>query len=410
MKFDKENEYSKEIMNAIKSGDDKEIEKALESFHESLVKAMKEDYIDVINSNDKTILAQRGYRTLTSKETKFYEEFIKSAKSSNPKQALTDLLKTENGMPETIIEDVYKDLVEQHPLLNRIKFQNVKYLTKWLLNDHTADKAIWGEINAEITKQIESSFKNIDIVQGKLSAFVVIALDMLDLGPTFLDAYIRTILKEAMACGLEYGIIKGIGVKGEPIGLIRDIHEGVTVNTTTGYPSKTAIKVKSFSIKDYCDLVADNLLKKENGKVRVLNKVQLLVNPIDYLKKVIPATTVQATDGTYKNDLFPFPTEVIQTSALNEGEAILCVLEEYFFGVGVSKEASLEYSDEFKFLEDKRVYKSKMFGFGRAEDDKSACLLNLADLEPSFITVKEVNSKAQTTSTSTSTSTDTPKA
>lgn len=390
MKFESENTYTKDIMNAIKSGNEKEISKAFENFHNSLVNAMKSDYAEVIQTNDKTILAQRGYRELTSKETKFYEKFIEGAKSSNPKQALTDLLTTEGGMPETIIEDVYKDLVEEHPLLSRIKFQNVKYLTKWLLNDHTADKAIWGEINAEITKQIESAFYSIDIIQGKLSAFVVIALDMLDLGPKFLDAYIRTILKEAMACGLEYGIVKGIGVKGEPIGLIRDVSEGVSVNSTTGYPSKTPIKVMSFDIEDYCNLIADNLLKKENGTIRKLSLVTMLVNPVDYLKKIIPATTVRTVDGTYKNDLFPFPTDVVQSNVLNEGEAILAILPEYFFGVGVSKNASLEYSDEFKFLEDKRVYKSKMFGFGRAEDDNSAILLDISALKPTYITVNNV--------------------
>lgn len=387
MKFEQKNEYSKEIMNAIKSGDEKEIEKAFASFHDSLVEAMKADYQEA--KNDREVLAERGYRSLTSEETKFYEKFIKSAKSSNPQQALEDLITTEGGMPETIFEDVYKDLKEEHPLLSKIQFKYVKYLTQWLLNDHTADKAVWGEINAEIIKQIESAFKSIKIDQGKLSAFVIIALDMLDLGPTFLDNYIRTILKEALACGLEYGGVKGTGVKGEPIGLIRDIHKGVSIDTETGYPAKSAIKVSSFSIKEYCDLIADNILKKENGKVRTLTKVQLLVNPVDYLKKVIPATTVQATDGTYKNDLFPFPTEVIQTTALNEGEAILCVLNEYFFGLGMSKNASIEYSDEFKFLEDKRTYKSKMFGFGRAEDNTTAVLLDITDLDPAYITVKQ---------------------
>lgn len=391
IKVANEKECAKALMDAMNSGNETEIQKAWNSFHDSIVETIKADYEDVTQATDKTILSQRGYRVLTNDETKFYEKFIEGAKSSNPKQALVDLINTDGGMPETIIEDVYKDLVESHPLLNRINFQNVKYLTKWLLNDHTADRAIWGEINAEITKQIESSFKTIDVIQGKLSAFVVIALDMLELGPVFLDNYIRTILKEALACGLEYGIVKGIGVKGEPIGLIRDIHKGVSIDTETGYPSKSAKTVTSFSIKEYCDLVADGVLKKENGKVRTLTRVQLLVNPVDYLKKVIPATTVQATDGTFKNDLFPFPTEVIQTSALDEGEAILCILPEYFFGVGASKNASIEYSDEFKFLEDKRVYKSKMFGFGKAEDNTSAILLDITKVDPAYVTVKTVS-------------------
>lgn len=390
IKIAKEKESATALMNAFKSGNENEIKQAWESFHDSIVATVKADYEDVQASNDKSILSQRGYRQLTSEETKFYQKFIEGAKSSNPKQALTDLLTTENGMPETIIEDVYKDLVDEHPLLNRINFKNVKYLTSWLLSDHTADKAIWGEINDEITKQIESSFKTLDIIQGKLSAFVVIALDMLELGPTFLDNYIRTILKEALACGLEYGIVKGIGVKGEPIGLIRNIAKGVSVNQETGYPEKEKVTVTSFSIVEYCNLIADHLVRKENGKVKKLAKVQLLVNPIDYLKKVIPATTVVNTDGTYKNDLFPFPTEVIQTTALDEGEALLTILPEYFFGVGASKNASLEYSDEFKFLEDKRVYKSKMFGFGRAEDNTSAVYLDITNIDPAYITVKNV--------------------
>lgn len=390
IKVTNEKDSATALMNAVKSGDEKEIQKAWEGLHDSIVETIKSDYEDVLQTNDKNILAQRGYRVLTSAETKWYEKFIESARNSDPKQALTDLLTTDGGMPETVIEDVYKDLVEEHPLLNRINFKHVKYLTKWLLNDHTADKAVWGEINAEIIKQIESSFKTMDITQGKLSAFMLIPLDMLELGPVFLDNYMRTILKEAMACGLEYGVVKGIGIKGEPIGLIRDIHEGVSIDTSTGYPSKTPVAVTSFAIKEYCDLIADNILKKENGKVRKLSKVQLLVNPVDYLKKVIPATTVQNVDGTYKNDLFPFPTEVIQTTALDEGEAILCVLPEYFFGLGASKNASIEYSDQFKFLEDKRAYKSKMFGHGRAEDNTTAVLLNIANIDPAYITVKQV--------------------
>lgn len=387
MKFEEEKNYSKEIMDALKSGDEKAVNKAMQKFHEALTESIKNDYLDA--KNDREVLAQRGYKQLTKAETKFYEKFIEGAKSTNPKQALADLLTVDGGMPETIIEDVYRDLVDEHPLLSRIKFQNVKYLTKWLLNDHTANKGVWGEINSEITKQIESGFKAIDVIQGKLSAFVVIALDMLDLGPTFLDTYIRTILKEAMANGLEYGIVKGIGVKGEPIGLNRQIQKGVAVNSETGYPVKVAKVVKSFSIKDYCELVADSLLKKENGHIRKISKVQLIVNPVDYLKKIVPATTVQATDGTYKNDLFPFPTEVIQSNVLDEGEAILCLLDEYFFGIGASKDGSLEYSDEFKFLEDKRVYKAKMYGYGRAEDNTSAVVLDISTLSPAYITVKQ---------------------
>ena len=62
-------------------------------------------------------------------------------------------------MPETIIEDVFRELTQEHALLSKINFQDVKYLTRWILNDHTKQTAVWGPINGEITKKLESSFR-----------------------------------------------------------------------------------------------------------------------------------------------------------------------------------------------------------------------------------------------------------
>ena len=57
-------------------------------------------------------------------------------------------------------------------------------------------------------------------------------------------------------------------------------------------------------------------------------------------------------------------------------------------GIGGSKEGVIEYSDDLKFLEDKRVYKIKMYGTGRAYDNTVSILINIADLDPAYITVK----------------------
>ncbi len=378
------------LMEAIKSGDKEQIEQASKEFRQSIVDSVKEELNVMDKVMDKQILLQRGQKQLTTQETKFYEKWIEGAKSSNPKQAMIDLLTTEGGMPETIIEDVFTDLTQNHPLLSRINFQNVKYLTQWLLNDAEEDMAVWGEINAEITKQIEGGFKSINVTQGKLSAFFVLPLDMLDMGPIFIDRYVKAILKEVMACGLEHGIIKGKGVKGEPIGMIRDIHEGVSVNTDTGYPLKAKISVTDFTTKNYGELVGNNLVRKENGKYRVITKLALIVNPIDYVVKVMPATTVQNVNGQYVHDLFPIPTETIQSTAIDEGEAVLTIVEEYFLASGSARKGQIEYSDEFKFLEDKRVYKTKMHAFGRCKDNTSAVYLDISKLEPTYILVKEV--------------------
>lgn len=391
IKFANEKECTKALLEAMKSGDENAQQKAWEDFHKSVVEQVKADSEELIASNDSAILAQRGYRQLTNKETKWYEKFINALKSNNPRQAVIDLVGTDNEedfMPTTIIEDVYKDLQEEHPLLNAINFQYVGYITKWLLNDHATQKAVWGAINEEIVKEITSAFKVIKLDQSKLSAFACIEKDMLDLGPAFLDGYIRRILAEAIMEGLEEGIVKGTGVN-QPIGLIRDIHTGVSVSETDGYPAKAQIAVKSFSPVEYGALVAQ-MAETEAGKKRKVAKVVMLCNQNDYLTKVMPATTVLNANGVYVNDLFPVPTEVIITNALEDGQAVLFLKNEYFMGMGGSRNAVIEYSDEYKFLEDMRYFKVKQHGSGRAFDNTCALYLDITGLEPAYITVKDV--------------------
>lgn len=395
IKFANEKECSKALMEAMKSGDETKIQEAWANFHKSVVEQVMADSQELIESNDAAILAQRGYRQLTHKETKWYEKFIEALKSANPKQAVIDLLGTENEedfMPTTIIEDVYKDLVEEHPLLQEINFQYVGYLTKWLLNDHATQMAVWGTITDEIVKEITSAFKVVDLNQNKLSAFACIEKGMLDLGPAFLDAYIRKILAEAMLQGLEEGIIDGNGLN-QPIGLNRNISKGVAVSQETGYPLKDKVTITGFDPVQYGALVAQ-LAETEAGKKRKFTEVVLICNQNDYLTKVMPATTVLNANGVYVNDLFPIPTKVIISNVLADGEAILFLKKEYFMGMGGEKNAVIEYSDEYKFIEDMRYFKVKQYGAGRAFDNTSALYLDISGLEPAYITVKDATPTA----------------
>lgn len=372
------------LQSALQSGNEEEGKKAWGQVIDAITEKVKTDF--EMYSTDTNVLAQRGYRQLTSEETEFYQNLAKAGKASDPKQAFTDLINTDGGMPETIIEDVYRDLLEEHPLLDKITFQNVKYLTKWLLNDHTRQKAAWGQINGEITQEIESAFKGVEVTLLKLTAYAVIPQDMLDLGPSFLDNYIRTILKEALYAALEKAIVSGSG-KDEPVGLNRDIHEGVSFSTSTGYPEKTAIQVTNFLPANYGPLVA-KLAVTEKGRMRSFDEVLMICNQVDYLNKIMPATTALTTGGTYARDLFPFPTEVVRSNEVKTGQAILCLPEEYFFGLGESKDGKIEYSDEFKFLQDTRTYKIKLHGNGRPYDNTVAIVLDISKLDPAYVTVK----------------------
>lgn len=392
IKFAKEKETTAAIVEAMKSGDEAKVQAAFGAFYESVAEQIKADFEEVRQSNDAAILAQRGYRQLTSKETKFYQRVIEALKSDDPKQAFTTILGTDMEdelMPSTIIEDVYEHLKEDHPLLAAINFQSVGYLTKWVLNDHAKQTAVWGEITAEIVKEITSAFKVMDITQSKLAAYAIIEKGMLDLGPTFLDGYIRTCLAEALSVGLESAIVSGNGID-KPIGLIKDISKGVSYSTETGYPDKKKETVVDFTPANYGALVA-KLAETEGGKARKFGKVWMLVNQIDYLTKIMPATTVLNGAGAYVNNLFPFPTEVIISNEVATGEAVLCLLNEYFLGVGGSKTGVIEYSDEYKFIEDQRVFKIKQYAAGRAYDNTSALYLDISGVEPAYITVKNVD-------------------
>lgn len=367
---------------ALKEGDAEKVEKTCNEFQEALASTIKQDF-DLANG-DTNVLLQRGYRVLTAKEKAFYEKWIEGAKSGDPKQAITDLLSVDGGMPETIIEDVYSNLVNEHPLLNAITFTNAGYLTRWLFNDHTIQTAAWGQINSEITKEITTAFEELSIVQCKLTCFMVVPKDMLDLGPTFLDNYVRTVLTDALAVGLENAIVTGDG-KNKPIGLNRNISKDAAV-VDGAYPEKTAIKIESFLPAEYGELVA-KLCKTEKERYRKVEDLTLICNPVDRYKKIMPATTVLNTAGGYTQNVFPVPTQVIESTELKEGKAILCLPKEYLIALGSAKEGNITYDDSVQFLEDNRVYMIKMFANGRAFDNTVAIVLDISELNPAYITV-----------------------
>lgn len=368
------------MQTAMQGGNADEIKQAWEEFGGAVADSIKQDF--ELAGGDSRILMERGYRVLTGTEKEFYEKWIQHAKEGGVTQSFTSLIP--GGMPETVIEDVYRNLVNEHPLLNAISFTNVSYMTKWLMNDHTVDAAAWGTINTEVAKQITSSFKILDMALCKLSCFAVIPKDMLDLGPTFLDGYIRAILVDAIAVALENAIVNGTG-KNMPIGLNRNISKDAAVVDGV-YPKKTAKKVNDFAPVSYGALIAE-LCKTEKGVYRKIEGLSLICNPVDYYKKVMPATTVANLNGTYTNNVFPVPTETYQSAELAEGEALLCIPKEYFMGIGSAKNGTITYDDSTQFLEDNRVYLIKMTANGRAFDNTVSLLLDITDLDPAYITV-----------------------
>lgn len=381
------NKAAAQLAAAFKTQDDAEMEKAWEAFGDEVCEKIRADFADYESAKNDSVLAQRGYRVLTSNEKAWYANVANALKSVDPKQAFIDILTSDDKndiMPETIIEDVLKYLQETRPLLAKVKFQNAGFSTKWIINDNSVQRGGWGKIDASITDEIEGSLKVLVIEQSKYSAFCIIPLDILDMGPQFLDAFIRATLAEALGLGLEEAIVNGSGVN-MPCGMMRNPNG--SFNQSTGYPAKTPVKVTSFAPAEYGALVA-KVAKTEKGKQRTFGSVGMLCNMSDYLTKIMPATTMLTANGGYASNLFPFPTEVIQCNAVPEGKAVLGILDDYTLAVGGKRNGNIEFDDSVKFLDDARTFKLVQHAAGRAYDDTSFIVLDISDLDPAYITVK----------------------
>lgn len=387
-------ELMKDMKAAMQSEDGSAIVQVLTDFADSIQQNVLADVRAYQITQDKEILQKRGIHQLTQKETEFYQSWIDAAKSSNPRQAITDL---DIALPFTVIDNVMEDLKGNHPLLNLIDFQNMTAVKKMLFNKKGKQLAVWGAITSAITEELSGAIGQVDISLNKLSAFMPVSKDMLEVGPQWLDAYVRAILSESIAYGLEEGIINGTG-KNQPIGMIRDIHDGVSVSSSDGYPAKTKKVITDFSDTTigglFAELAKDPIDSKKSRTVNA-NDIVLIVNPFDYFKKVLPSIMankrMNAMMGILDN---PFDIKnVIQSDQMAEGTAILGLASKYKMGIGSesSKGGKIEYSDEYKFLEDQRYYLVKVLGNGRATSDNDFIYLDISKLTPSNLKVNIAN-------------------
>ena len=368
---------------------------SMTALFEVLQKETLEKAQELAGVKDTEILQARGVRVLTSQEKKYFEKLGEAMRAENPKQALTN---PELVMPETVINAVFDDLQTEHPLLSRISFTNTQGAIKFLMSNNDYQKAVWGKLCAEITEEIESSFKEIDMTLMKLSAFIPVCEAMLDLGPAWLDSYVRQCLYEALANGLEDGIINNLNTTTGPVGMIADMTTGSGGVGAATFTAKTATPITDLKPATIGAQLA-KLAKDEAGKYRAIRDVILIVNPVDYMTKVFPATTVMTGNGTYVNNVLPYPMSVIQSAAVASGKAVLGLGYKYFMGLGMSSRAGrIEYSDEFKWLEDERVYKIKLYANGMPMDNNAFQYLDISGLKPLTIAVS-VEGQIDTTAT-----------
>lgn len=380
------------LMQAIadndKAGFDQAFNDMLGAIESDIMQRHAEQMDEVREEADRSVLAQRGVRQLTSEEKTYYQRLTEAMQSANPKQAL---LNTDLTMPRTVMNAVFDELQTSHPLLSAIQFTNTTGITEMVMSQNGEQVAQWGKLCDKIVKELLAGFSVVNMTLLKLSAFIPVCKAMLELGPEWLDDFVRQVLYEALANGLEVGIVTGNG-NDQPIGMDRQVGPNVTVSGGV-YPEKAPVAVPDLqpaTIGRLLSLIAVD----PAGKPRTLRDIILVVNPQDYFQRVMPATTVMAPDGTYRNDVLPYPMRVIQSAALPAGKAILGIGYKYFAGAGMEREGRIEYSDHYQFLEDDRVYLIKLYANGFPMDNNAFLVLDVSELQPATIRVTTIDPRA----------------
>lgn len=368
---------------AMKNNDPDGAAEAFQKAQLNLCEMIEKEFEQYQGISDMSVLQNRGLRMLTSEEEKWYQSFISAAKIGT-KQAITNLT---DAMPVTIIDRVIADMAKRHPLLGALNIQNAAGATKLVMNGIQMASKLgnWGLIGAAITPELTGQIKVADVTTAKYTAYFLIPKDFVKFNFTFapmwVDQYIRIVLAESVAFGLESVFISGNG-SNKPIGMMMDISS----NTGGVYSAKTAIAITSWD-EDYVNVIA-TLAKDGNNDDRNVPEVLLIVNPQDNIKKIRKAQNTLTPAGLIDMISLAWPTKVVESSMVTAGTAVVGIAENYFAAINGGQSGIVEYSDDYQFLDDVRTYTVRVYGQGTPIDNTSFAVLDITGVEAPAVPVK----------------------
>ena len=370
------NALNEKFGEAIKNGDTKAfIDTMNTAVNKSAIDAARDavmaEYKRLGEINDERILAQRGMHVLTSEEKDFYNKLMTPKDAAHTGIELT--------LPVTVENRVFDNLEQEHPLLAAVDFVDSKGVTKWVLPKDLNYASKWGALNSNIDTEIAYSFKVIEFNNYKLSAFVTVPNDMLDLGVTFLDMFVVRYLRETIARALEKAIVVGKG-QNEPLGMICEINDDPSKQARPA-THKSATAITDLSVATI-GAIAGELT---NGGTRSVGVIDMVCNPADYWTIVYPALYHTDTNGNVAKANLPL--NVYPSMAVDKGKAVFGLLKNYFATVGFGKNGSIKYSDDIKFLEDVRVYKAKCIAYGTPVDNTSFVYKDISGVKPAAFAI-----------------------
>lgn len=374
-------EFRNKMVDALKGENADEFVGIISDFAENLHKSIMDEVAEYQETQNATILANRGIRQLTPEERNFFKAFAKAAATGDIEKEFAGI---EAAYPQSFIESVSMGLRSSFELLDAVDLNVSSTVTKMIVNGQEVQLAEWGELGSAITKRLDGKVKVFDITAKKLAAVLPVSMDMVEAGPEWVEAYVLRIIIEAVGQAICYAIVKGKG-KTEPIGMICDCSKSASV-VDGEYPYQTPIAISDLSCDTLSTLFAE-LATDETGRARVVNEAIMVVNPIDYYKNIVPAVTVRTGTGDYVTRT-ALPVKFIQEASLERGEAAFGIGKQYFLGIVIgAKTGKITFSDDAEFAEDMRVYKNKLLGNGRPKDSTSFIRLDINELTPASIEV-----------------------
>ncbi|MDN6626787.1 MAG: phage major capsid protein, partial [Pisciglobus halotolerans] len=147
-----------------------------------------EAYINMVNAMAEDTVAAAEKSGIKAAEQKFDELSNYKNKGLNSKEVkFFNEINTETGykeetlLPETTIDKIFDDMVQERPLLQEIGVKP-NGLRMRVIKSDPKGQAVWGKIFGEIKGQLDAAFTEEEINQNKLTAFVVVPTDLEEYG------------------------------------------------------------------------------------------------------------------------------------------------------------------------------------------------------------------------------------
>lgn len=364
-----------EFQDALDAQNNEALAKAMEKRYHDIEDKVLAKYEELKDEHDAQVLASRGVRQLTNEEIKFYDSIFTDDIGLSPTQGGTKI------MPKTIFEAVFDDLrsIEEDNPLALIDFQNTTGATEWLVSVAEAPVCAWGAMCDAITKELSVGFKVFNTLVNKLSCYIPYCKSLLDLGPTWQDAYVR----EYMALGLKDALVKA-AISGNGSNCPWGMKYNYNIDTDQGV-AKSPVSINAINKANFGPLFK-TLSTNPLGKHRSTAGVTMFVDSATYYDYIYAADSITNAEGNFVSVLDKLGVKVCQCeTGLNAGQAMLALPKRYFMHVamkGGGQTGMVEFSDDYLFLEDKRVYKGKLFADGFLKDNNGAILLDVTGLAP----------------------------